>query len=181
MRKKLLLHSCCGPCSTSVIDKLKDEYDISIFYYNPNIYPQEEYTKRLEEQKRYIKDSCQDIKIIDGEYDDNINFEAFVKGFENCAEGGNRCKLCFEFRLNKTAKFAKENDFDIFATTLSVSPHKDAKTINEIGLKLQDKYEIEFLVADFKKQDGYLKSIQISKKYNLYRQQYCGCKFSIRK
>jgi len=181
MRKKLLLHSCCGPCSTSVIEKLKDDFDITIFYYNPNIYPHEEYLKRLSEQKRYIKESCQDIKVIDGTYDDNNKFEEFVKGFENCAEGGSRCKLCFEFRLDKVAKMAKEKMFDIFATTLSVSPHKNAKLINQIGLDLQNKYNIEYLIADFKKQDGYLKSIQLSKEYNLYRQQYCGCKFSLNK
>ena len=179
MKKKLLLHSCCGPCSTSVIEKLKDEYDITIYYYNPNIFPQEEYLKRLDEQKRYIKESCQDIKVVDGTYDDNVKYEDYVKGFENCPEGGDRCKLCFEFRLRQVATYAKENNFELFGTTLSVSPHKNAKLINEIGLKLQGEYGIEYLVADFKKQDGYLKSIQISKKFNLYRQQYCGCKFSL--
>ena len=181
MKKKLLLHSCCGPCSTSVIEKLKDEYDITIYYYNPNIFPQEEYLKRLDEQKRYIKESCQDIKVVDGKYDDNSKYEDFVKGFEGCPEGGDRCKLCFEFRLRQVAIYAKENNFELFGTTLSVSPHKSAKLINEIGLTMQDKYGVDFLVADFKKQDGYLKSIQLSKKYNLYRQQYCGCRFSLKK
>ncbi len=179
MKKKLLLHSCCGPCSTSVIEKLKDSYDLTIFYYNPNIYPQEEYIKRLTEQKKYISLSKLNIKVIDGEYLDNELFYNKFKGLETCPEGGDRCSVCIFLRLQKTAQIAKELDFDIFASTLSVSPHKNAKLINEFGLKLQETMGIEYLISDFKKQDGYLNSIKLSKAYNLYRQNYCGCKFSM--
>lgn len=179
MKKKLLLHSCCGPCSTSVIEKLKDSYDLTIFYYNPNIYPQEEYIKRLTEQKKYIALSNQNIKVIDGEYEDNAMFYNKFIGYEDCAEGGDRCKVCIYLRLLKTAQTAKKLGFDIFASTLSVSPHKNAKMINEFGLKLQEELGVEYLVSDFKKQDGYLNSIKLSKAYNLYRQNYCGCKFSM--
>lgn len=179
MKKKLLLHSCCGPCSTSVIEKLKDSYDLTIFYYNPNIYPQEEYIKRLNEQKKYIQLSNQNIKIIDGEYlDSNMFYEKF-SGLEECKEGGERCKVCIYLRLFKTALKAKELGFDIFASTLSVSPHKNAQLINDYGLKLQNDIGINYLISDFKKQDGYLNSIKLSKAYNLYRQNYCGCKYSI--
>lgn len=176
---KMLLHSCCGPCSTAVIDRLKDEYDLTIFYYNPCIYPKEEYLHRLDEQKRYVLESNLNIVVIDGTYDDNQFFYEEYKGLENEKEGGARCNKCFALRLDKTAKYAKQNGFDIFATTLTVSPHKDAKVINQIGESLSKKYDIRYLVADFKKQDGFLKSIKISKEYNLYRQNYCGCKFSL--
>ena len=179
MKKKMLLHSCCGPCSTSVIDRLKDEYDLTIFYYNPNIYPQEEYQKRLAEQQKYVSLIGLDIVVIDGTYVDNADFEGHCVGLENEKEGGARCSVCFAYRLDKTAQYAKQNGYDIFATTLTVSPHKNAKVINDIGLKIAQKYNIEYLVADFKKQDGYLKSIRLSQKYSLYRQNYCGCKYSL--
>lgn len=178
-KKKMLLHSCCGPCSTAVIDRLKDEYDLTIFYYNPNIYPLEEYLHRLNEQKRYVKDANLEVVIIDGQYEDTNLFYKAYRGFENNKEGGERCNICFSLRLDKTAKYAKEKGYDIFATTLTVSPHKNAQMINQIGVDLSKKYNIEFLAADFKKKDGYLNSIKISKKYNLYRQNYCGCKYSI--
>ncbi len=179
MKKKMLLHSCCGPCSTSVIDRLKDEYDLTIFYYNPNIYPQEEYQKRLAEQQKYVSLIGLDIVVVDGKYDDNADFENHCVGLENEKEGGARCSVCFAYRLDKTAQYAKQNGYDIFATTLTVSPHKNVKVINDIGLKIAQKYNIEYLVADFKKQDGYLKSIRLSQKYSLYRQNYCGCKYSL--
>ncbi|MGN0798601.1 MAG: epoxyqueuosine reductase QueH [Christensenellales bacterium] len=179
MKKKMLLHSCCGPCSTSVIDRLKDEYDLTIFYYNPNIYPQEEYQKRLAEQQKYVRLIGLDIVVVDGKYDDNADFESHCVGLEKEKEGGARCSVCFAYRLDKTAQYAKQNGYDIFATTLTVSPHKNAKVINEIGLNIAQKYNIDYLVADFKKQDGYLKSIRLSQKYSLYRQNYCGCKFSL--
>lgn len=179
MKKKMLLHSCCGPCSTSVIDRLKDEYDLTIFYYNPNIYPQEEYQKRLAEQQKYVSLIGLDIVVVDGTYIDNADFESHCVGLENEKEGGARCSVCFAYRLDKTAQYAKQNGYDIFATTLTVSPHKNAKVINDIGLKIAQKYNIEYLVADFKKQDGYLKSIRLSQKYSLYRQNYCGCKYSL--
>jgi epoxyqueuosine reductase len=179
MKKKMLLHSCCGPCSTACIDRLKDDYDLTVFYYNPNIFPQEEYLHRLNEQIRYVKEAGLKICVIDGKYDDNQAFYQAFSGLENEKEGGARCSVCFALRLDKTAKFAKENGYDIFATTLSVSPHKNAQLINEIGQNLSKKYEIEYLVSDFKKKDGYLISIRKSKEYNLYRQNYCGCKYSI--
>lgn len=175
----MLLHSCCGPCSTSVIDRLKDDYDLTIFYYNPNVYPQEEYIKRLSEQKKYISLTNPQIKVIDGEYDDAQIFLDSFKGFEEVKEGGSRCKICINLRLKKTAEYASKNGFDIFASTLSVSPHKNAQMINELGLELSKQNNIEYLVSDFKKQDGYLNSIKLSKQYDLYRQKYCGCKYSI--
>lgn len=178
-KKSLLLHSCCGPCSTSVINALKENYNLTIFYYNPNIYPQKEYLKRLEEQKKYIKLSNQNINVIDGDYADNLTFEREFVGLESCPEGGERCKKCIFLRLKKTAQFAKNKGFDMFASTLSVSPHKNATLINELGLNLQKEFEVEYLVSDFKKKDGYLNSIKISKEFGLYRQKYCGCKYSI--
>ena len=179
MKKKMLLHSCCGPCSTAVIEKLKEDYDLTIFYYNPNIYPEEEYIKRLNEQKKYVQLRNFNIKIIDGEYLDSADFLKAFEGLEGCPEGGNRCKKCIYLRLKKTAIFAKENGFDVFASTLSVSPHKNAQLINEIGKELEKEFNVEYLISDFKKQDGYLNSIKLSKEYNLYRQKYCGCKYSI--
>ncbi len=173
--KKLLLHSCCGPCSTQVIEELIGKYDLTIFYYNPNIFPFEEYQKRLAEQKRYAK--LKGVKVIEGDYDEE-GFLKLAKGLENEKEGGSRCKLCFEIRLNKTAQVAKELGFDLFATTLSVSPYKNTLLINEVGTEISKKEEIEFLPENFKKKDGYLKSIQLSKQFGLYRQNYCGCRFS---
>ena len=179
MKKKMLLHSCCGPCSTSVIEKLKDEYYLTIFYYNPNIYPETEYQHRLAEQRRYVLDAGLDVVVIDGTYDDSHLFLDGCVGLENEKEGGARCSMCFAFRLNKVARYAKEHGFDIFATTLTVSPHKNANVINNIGLELSKKLNIEYLVADFKKKDGYLNSIKLSKQFGLYRQRYCGCKYSL--
>lgn len=176
--KKLLLHSCCGPCSTHVIEKLKNDYDLTIFYSNSNIFPSEEYQKRFDEQIRYAK--IVGIETLEDEYDEDA-FLQFIKGNENEKEGGLRCFKCFEYRLRRTARFAKENGFDLFATTLSVSPHKNAAAINEIGLKIAKELNIEFLEGNFKKEDGYKKSIELSKKFQLYRQNYCGCRFSIRK
>lgn len=179
-KPRLLLHSCCGPCSSAVISRLRDEYDITIFYYNPNIHPKEEYLKRKAEQLKLINilnNEGAEIKVLDAEYDPNTYFE-FVKGLEGEKEGGARCTKCFYLRLSKTADAAKENEFDIFGTTLSVSPHKNATLLNEIGLALEKQKGIKYLVADFKKKDGYKQSIELSKKYGLYRQNYCGCRFS---
>ena len=173
--KKLLLHVCCAPCSTHVIEELKKEYKITLFFYNPNIEPVEEYQKRLEAAESLAK--YLDIEIIAWDYD-NIEWHNAVKGHENDQEGGERCNICFRFRLEKTAEFAKENNFDLFAATLTVSPYKNAEEINKIGKELANKYDIEFLESDFKKQDGYFKSIELSKKHNLYRQNYCGCLYS---
>ena len=172
---KLLLHSCCGPCSSSVIERLRDYFDITVIYYNPNIEPKEEYEKRKSEQLRLLNELG--IKFMDIDYLNNEYHEK-VKGYENEPENGLRCPLCFELRLDKTASKAKENNFDYFGTTLKVSPHKNSKIINEIGLKLEEKYGVKFLLSDFKKEDGYKRSIELSKKYDLYRQDYCGCLYS---
>lgn len=175
--KKLLLHSCCGPCSTQVIDVLKDLYDVTVLYYNPNIQPQEEYTHRLAEQKRFC--AMINIPVLDLPYNTN-EFLCKVHGLENEKEGGSRCTKCFELRLDKTAALAKELGFDVFATTLSVSPHKNTEVINAVGKDIASKYKIEFLPENFKKKDGYKKSIEFAKQYNLYRQNYCGCIYSKR-
>lgn len=172
---KILLHSCCGPCSSSVIERLRDYFDITVLYYNPNIEPKEEYEKRKSEQLRLLNELG--IKFMDIDYL-NEEYHNVVKGYESEPENGLRCPICFELRLDKTAFLAKENNFDYFGTTLTVSPHKNSKIINEIGLKLQDKYNIKYLLSDFKKEDGYKRSIELSKKYDLYRQDYCGCLYS---
>ena len=172
---KLLLHSCCGPCSTAVIERLKDYFDITVLYYNPNIEPYEEYLKRKKEQIRLLSEL--NIKHMDIDYL-NEEYRNKVVGYEKEPENGARCHNCYRLRLEKTAKLAKENNFDYFATTLTVSPYKNAKVINEIGLNLQNKYNIKYLLSDFKKEDGYKRSIELSKRYELYRQDYCGCLFS---
>ena len=180
-RKKLLLHSCCAPCSSSVITFLTKYFDITILYYNPNISPIEEYNKRKEEQIKLINkiDKIGNINIIDCDYDNDI-YERKIKGYEKCPERGARCTICFNLRLEKAAKIAKENNYDYFCSTLTVSPYKNAPLINQIGEKLSKQYDIKWLYSDFKKADGYKKSIELSKKYNLYRQDYCGCKYSKR-
>ena len=180
-KKRILLHVCCAPCSTTAIFSLADEYDITLCYYNPNIYPIEECEKRKQEIYKLVNAVNQeglDIKVLDA-INDFETFEKSVKGFENEKEGGARCNICFALRLDKVASLAKENGFDLFATTLTVSPHKNAKLINEIGENLSKKHKIEYLPTDFKKKDGFKKSIELSKKYDLYRQNYCGCKYSI--
>lgn len=176
--KKILLHSCCGPCSTQVIDVLKDNYDITIYYYNPNIDTDEEYSHRLSEQKRYCKEVG--VKVLEDGYKPE-EFYSKIKGLEGEKEGGARCSVCFRLRLEKTAQKAKELGFDLFGTTLTVSPHKNSMVINAIGKATEEAVGVEFLEGNYKKQDGYKKSIEFSKKYNLYRQNYCGCEFSKRK
>ncbi|MBQ7466668.1 MAG: epoxyqueuosine reductase QueH [Clostridia bacterium] len=181
-KPRMLLHSCCGPCSSTVILRLKENFDLTVLYYNPNIFPEEEYLHRKKVQldliKKINKEYGEDVKVLDAEYDPET-YEKFVCGLENEKEGGARCEKCFELRLSKTANLAKENGFDIFATTLTVSPHKNAPLINAIGQKIAEEVGIDYLVSDFKKQDGYKTSIELSKKYNLYRQNYCGCKYSM--
>jgi len=180
-KKRILLHSCCAPCSSHVISYLTQFFDITILYYNPNISPRSEYDKRKEEQIRLIKqiDTINKIDIIDCDYDNDI-YESRIKGYEDCPERGNRCTICFDLRLSYTAKMAKELNYDFFCTTLTVSPYKNSKLLNEIGKQMEEKYGVTWLYSDFKKENGYKHSIELSKKYNLYRQDYCGCKYSHR-
>lgn len=172
---KILLHSCCGPCSTAVLTRLKDYFDITVLYYNPNIEPYEEYLKRKEEQLKVLKEF--NIKFMDIDYL-NEEYHEKVVGYEKEPENGLRCHICYRLRLEKTAKVAKDNSFDYFGTTLTVSPYKNSKVLNEIGKELEKIYNIKYLLSDFKKEDGYKQSIELSKKYNLYRQNYCGCLYS---
>lgn len=179
--KKLLLHSCCAPCSSYVLLYLTKYFDISIFYYNPNITEEDEFKKRLNEQIRLINEITKEnkIDIIEGKYEKE-KFEETINGLENEKEGGARCFKCYRLRMEETAKLAKELEYDYFTTTLSISPYKNAAKLNEIGEQLEKEYNVKYLYADFKKKDGYKKSIELSKKYNLYRQDYCGCTYSKR-
>lgn len=176
---RLLLHTCCAPCSSSVIKKLAEYFEITVFYYNPNIDTTEEYQKRKEEQIRFLKEiegKCS-VSFLDCDYEKE-EFEKISKGLEKEKEGGARCPKCFQLRLEKTAKTAKEQGFDYFGTSLTVSPYKNAEILNKIGESLSNKYQISFLYSDFKKKNGYKESIELSKKYQLYRQDYCGCIYS---
>ena len=171
----LLLHSCCGPCSTQVLTYLCPFFNITVLYYNPNIEPIEEYIKRKNEQIRFIKEFNHDnINFLDCDYD-NETFRNKTKGLENEKEGKARCPVCFRLRLEYTAKKAKELNYDYFGTTLTVSPYKNSRQINILGGIIGEKYNIKYLFSDFKKKEGYKKSIEYSKEYNLYRQDYCGC------
>ena len=178
---KLLLHSCCAPCSSHVISTLTPYFDITILYYNPNIEPQEEYLKRKNEEIRFIKEYPKENKldILDCDYDNDL-FHEMSKGLEMIPEGGERCSKCYELRMRKTATVAKENGYDYFATTLTVSPLKNSQKLNEIGAKLESEINIPYLYSDFKKENGYKHSIELAKEYNLYRQDYCGCVYSKR-
>jgi len=176
----LLLHSCCAPCSSYVLEYLSHYFRITVFYYNPNIYPQEEYEKRMAEQEKLIKrlQTKNPVTFIKGEYDTS-RFYHVTNGLENLKEGGIRCFACYELRLDEAAQMAKNEKFDYFATTLSVSPQKNAAKINEAGEKVGVKYGVKHLPSDFKKRGGYLRSIQLAKEQGLYRQNYCGCIFSL--
>lgn len=178
-KPKLLIHSCCGPCSSYCLELLNEYFDITILYYNPNIVPIEEYFKRLDEQRRIVECLGFNINIITKEYDHDEFFKA-IKGINDNSEGGERCFACYKFRLEETCKLALENGFDYFTTTLSISPYKNSTKINEIGIELQNKYNCKFLYSNFKLNDGYKKSIELSKRYNLYRQDYCGCEYSLK-
>lgn len=158
-----------------VIERLKENFDLTVFYYNPNIEPFEEYERRKEEQKKVC--SFFGVAFVDFDYN-NVGWRNYVAGLENEKEGGARCEKCFFFRLEETACYAKKNGFDVFATTLSVSPHKNTEVINRVGEIISEKVGIEFLPESFKKKDGYLRSINLSKELGLYRQNYCGCSFS---
>lgn len=175
----LLIHSCCAPCSSYVLEYLSQYFKITVLYYNPNIYPQEEFWKRLDEQKRLILEMkfVNPVNVIDIGYNSK-DFYSEVKGLENDLEGGNRCNKCFTLRLKKTAQIAKENGFDYFTTTLTISPLKDEQLLNQIGKTVSEEYGVSYLFSDFKKKDGYKRSVELSKEYNLYRQDYCGCVFS---
>ncbi len=177
---KLLLHCCCGPCSTQVLSVLKKYFDITLYFYNPNIYPREEYEKRLKEliKVQSIFSFEKEVKRMDSVYDDRLYFEA-VKGLESKGEGSERCLQCYAFRMEEVAKRAKEKGFDYFTTTLSISPYKNAQELNRIGEHLEKKYGVSYLYSDFKKKEGYKESIRLSSEYQLYRQEYCGCVFSL--
>ena len=176
-KPKLLLHVCCAPCSSHCISVLEPFFDITVFYYNPNISPFEEYERRLNEEKRFLSLAYPNIKIVDAEYD-NDSFEDLSKGLEDLKEGGERCKKCYRLRLIKSGEYAKNHGFDYFTTTLTVSPYKHSGTLNEIGEEVSNECGVKYLFSDFKKENGYQHSIELSKQYNLYRQDYCGCRFS---
>ena len=178
---RVLLHSCCAPCSSYVIEYLSKYFYLTILYYNPNISPREEYEKRKLEQIRLINsmDTKYRVDIMDVDYDNDL-YEKLIGGLEDEPERGKRCSVCFNLRLGKTASIAHDNNYDYFATTLTLSPYKNASLINEIGFALEKKYQIPYLASDFKKKNGYKRSIELSHEYNLYRQNYCGCKYSKR-
>lgn len=192
--RSLLLHSCCAPCSSYVMEYLREYFDLTVFYYNPNITEEGEYGKRVEEQKRLIAEynrqveegsfegmnstgAARKIRIIEGDYEPDCFFE-MAKGLEQCPEGGERCFRCYELRLEKTAELAAERGFDYFTTTLTISPLKNAQKLNEIGEDLSHKYGVAFLPSDFKKKNGYKRSVELSGQFGLYRQDYCGCVYS---
>lgn len=176
---KLLLHSCCAPCSSYVLEYLSNYFSITVFYYNPNISPESEYTKRLFEQQRLIDrlPAKHPVAFAAGPYDSGRFYE-MAKGLEHVKEGGERCLRCYELRLRETAQMAKDAGFDYFTTTLSISPLKKAEKLNEIGLRVAEEFGVSYLLSDFKKKNGYKRSIELSKEYGLYRQNYCGCVFS---
>ena len=178
IKPKLLLHSCCAPCSSAILEFLQNYFDITVYFYNPNITFEEEYYKRLNEQREYHEKREYSIKVIEGKYDPREDFFKQVKGLEDRKEGGERCFKCYTLRMEATAQKAKELGFDYFSTVLSISPLKNAQWINEIGEELSEKYGIKFLNGDFKKKNRYLRSTEISREYELYRQDYCGCVFS---
>lgn len=178
---KLLLHVCCAPCSSYCLEYLSQYFDITVYYYNPNISIKEEYEYRLSEEKRYIslREFKHPVKLTDSRYDPSAFFTA-VKGLENEPEGGRRCGVCFRLRLEASAKKAKEQGFDYFTTTLTISPLKNATLLNEIGAEMGERYGVSWLYSDFKKREGYKRSIELSREFELYRQNYCGCIFSRR-
>ena len=177
-RPTLLLHSCCGPCSSAVLERLTEHFQVTLLYYNPNIEPEEEYLHRLAEQERLLTLLPGEIPMLSCGYDHEA-FEAFAPALADAPEGGERCLACFAMRLNYTAEQAKAHGFEYFTTTLSVSPHKNADNVNRIGEEAGKRYGVKYLFADFKKKNGYLRSLQLSKEFELYRQDYCGCQYSI--
>lgn len=178
---RLFLHSCCAPCSSYVLEYLSRYFEITVFFYNPNISPEEEYEKRVEEIRRMIGEMkfVHPVKLVEGEYDPQVFFR-MAKGMEHIPEGGERCFGCYRLRMEEAARLAKEGNYDYFTTTLSISPLKNAQKINEIGEELAEIYQVSHLPSDFKKKNGYKRSIELSGEYELYRQDYCGCVFSKR-
>ncbi|MBQ2089576.1 MAG: epoxyqueuosine reductase QueH [Lachnospiraceae bacterium] len=176
---KLLLHSCCAPCSSYCLEYLSDYFEITVFYYNPNIYPDEEYFHRAREQQAFIErfPAKHPISFVEGDFDKERFFQS-VKGLENEPERGARCNVCFELRLGEAASMARQMNMDYFTTTLSISPMKDAALLNDIGSKMEEKYGVKYLHSDFKKKNGYKRSCELSQEYGMYRQDYCGCVFS---
>lgn len=177
---RLLLHSCCAPCSSYVLEYLSEYFEITVFYYNPNIYPESEYYKRVEEQQMLIEKlkTSHPVSFLEGSYDKD-KFYRMAAGLEQVKEGGERCFRCYALRLRETAERAKEGGFDYFTTTLSISPLKNAQKLNEIGLAAGQETGVDYLVSDFKKKNGYKRSVELSEEYGLYRQDYCGCQFSL--
>lgn len=175
----LLLHACCAPCSSYVLEYLSQFFSITLYYYNPNISPEDEYRKRVDEVKRLVSElpTKNEVTVVEGDYIPE-DFYVMAKGLEDVTEGGERCFKCYEMRMRSAALIAKAGNFDYFTTTLSISPHKNAEKLNEIGEKLQAEIGVKYLYADFKKKNGYKRSIELSKEYSLYRQNYCGCIFS---
>ena len=178
---RLLLHSCCAPCSSYVLEYLSSCFDITVFYYNPNIFPESEYTKRILEQQTLIGEMKRKypVSFIAGRYDKERFYE-MAEGMEHLKEGGERCLKCYELRLREAAETAKEGGFEYFTTTLSISPLKNADRLNEIGVRLSEEYGVKYLQSDFKKKNGYKRSIELSREFGLYRQDYCGCEYSLR-
>ena len=177
-RPKLLLHACCGVCSSYVLEYLTKYFDITVLYYNPNIYPKEEYQKRLNTQKEIIEKMTPEVKLWEIGYNEE-DFWKISEGLETEKEGGARCSKCYHLRLEKTAFLAQKEGYDYFCTTLSVSPYKDSQKLNKIGRILEEKYKVKYLYSDFKKREGYKRSNELAREYNLYRQEYCGCKYSL--
>ncbi len=178
---RLLLHSCCAPCSSYVLEYLSEYFSITVFYYNPNIYPPEEFGKRVEEQERLIRGlpAKHPVSFLEGPYEPERFYE-MAKGMEQIPEGGERCFRCYRLRLLETAQMARAGGFDYFTTTLSISPLKNAQKLNEIGARLAEEYGVPYLFSDFKKRNGYKRSTELSAEYGLYRQDYCGCVYSLR-
>ena len=179
IRPRLLLHACCAPCSSYTLEYLTKYFDITLFFYNPNIAPEEEYDFRAAELSRFLSahPACGRVKLSVAAYD-SAPFFAMAKGLEDVPEGGERCMKCYRLRLAETAKAAKEGGFDYFCTTLSISPYKNALALNTIGGGLAEECGVKYLYSDFKKKGGYARSIELSKEYDLYRQDYCGCIYS---
>lgn len=177
-RPLLALHSCCAPCSSAVLERLHRDFRIVVFYYNPNISPPAEFELRAAEQTRLVEQMpLEDVRVEIGPYDPE-NFYAAVRGHEGDPEGGDRCGICFEMRLRKTAEFAKEIGADYFATTLTISPLKNAQRLNALGTQVAAEFGVDYLLSDFKKKDGYRRSCALSEEYGLYRQDFCGCVYS---